>query len=35
MPALHSGSAKEGRQAKLGGGRKLRGSLEQSGFVQV
>ena len=34
MPALHSGCAREGRQAKLGGG-KLRRSLEQSGFVQV
>lgn len=34
MPALHSGCAGEGRQAKLGGG-KLRGSLGQSGFVQV
>lgn len=34
MPALHSGCAREGKQAKLGGG-KLRGSLGQSGFVKV
>jgi len=34
MPALHSACGRKGRQAKLGGV-KLRGSLEQSGFVRV
>lgn len=34
MPALRSGCARGGTQAKLGGGR-LRGSMEQSGFLQV